>query len=143
MKIGVNLWFLTLIIAIIKVSFTKRSGYKVSKLHLPSKQASFAIEAYFIWNRRKPTQQSRLFLSIVITKFCMLVNLESSNENREFWASQIPYFLLLTNRIPYSCTTIKLQSYDYIGYNRTIVELQLYNYRGYSRTTIEFLFQRY
>ena len=56
MKIGVNLWFLTLIIAIIKVSFTKSIGYKVSKLHLPSKQASFAIEAYFIWNRRKPTQ---------------------------------------------------------------------------------------
>lgn len=56
MKIGVNLWFLTLIIAIIKVSFTKRSGYKVSKLHFPSKQASCAIEAYFIWNRRKPTQ---------------------------------------------------------------------------------------
>lgn len=50
MKIGVNLWFLTLIIAIINVSFTKSSGYKVSKLHLPSKQASFAIEAYFIWN---------------------------------------------------------------------------------------------
>ena len=56
MKIGVNLWFLTLIIAIIKVSFTKRSGYTVSKLHFPSKQAPFAIEAYFIWNRRKPTQ---------------------------------------------------------------------------------------
>ena len=37
MKIGVNLWFLTLIIAIIKVSFTKNSGYKVSKLHLPLK----------------------------------------------------------------------------------------------------------
>ena len=27
MKIGVNLWFLTLIIAIINVSFTKSSGY--------------------------------------------------------------------------------------------------------------------
>ena len=44
MKIGVNLWFLTLIIAIIKVSFTKRSGYKVSKLHLPSKPISFGTE---------------------------------------------------------------------------------------------------
>ena len=51
MKIGVNLWFLTLIIAIIKVSFTKRSGYKVSKLHFPSKQASFAIETGFICHR--------------------------------------------------------------------------------------------
>ena len=48
MKIGVNLWFLTLIIVIIKVSFTKRSGYKVSKLHVPSKQASCAIEIGFI-----------------------------------------------------------------------------------------------
>ena len=34
MRIGGNLWFLTLIIAIIEVSFTKISGYKVSKLHL-------------------------------------------------------------------------------------------------------------
>ena len=34
MKIGVNLWFLTLIITIIKVSFTKSCGYKVSKLHV-------------------------------------------------------------------------------------------------------------
>ena len=34
MRIGVNLCFLTLIIAIIKVSFTKSSGYKVSKLHV-------------------------------------------------------------------------------------------------------------
>ena len=51
MKIGVNLWFLTLIIAIIKVSFTKRSEYKVSKLHLPSKQTSCAIEIGFIQHR--------------------------------------------------------------------------------------------
>lgn len=51
MKLGVNLWFLTLIIAIIKVSFTKRSGYKVSKLHFPSKQASCAIEIGFIRHR--------------------------------------------------------------------------------------------
>ena len=56
MRIGVNLCFLTLIIAIINVSFTKSSGYKVSKLHFPSKQAPYAIEAYFIWNRRKLTQ---------------------------------------------------------------------------------------
>ena len=35
MRIQVNLWFLTLIIAIIKVSFAKNSGYKVSKFHLP------------------------------------------------------------------------------------------------------------
>ena len=51
MKIGVNLWFLTLIITIIKVSFTKRSEYKVSKLHLPSKQTSCAIEIGFIQHR--------------------------------------------------------------------------------------------
>ena len=138
-----NLWFLTLIITIIKVSFTKSSGYKVSKIHVRLKQASFAIEAYFIWSRSNLPQQQGLFLSILITKFCILVNLESSNENREFWASRILYFLLLIKRIPYSCTTIKLQSYDYIGYGCTTVELQLYNYRGYSRTTIEFLFQRY
>lgn len=37
MRIGVNLWFLTLIIAIINVSFTKISGYEVSKLHVLSK----------------------------------------------------------------------------------------------------------
>ena len=37
MRIGVNLWFLTLTITIIKVSFTKSSGYKVSKLHVLSK----------------------------------------------------------------------------------------------------------
>lgn len=49
-----------------------------------SKQASCAIEAYFICNRRKPTQQQVLFLSILITKFCILVKLESSNENRVF-----------------------------------------------------------
>jgi hypothetical protein len=84
MKIGVNLWFLTLIIAIIKVSFTKRSGYTVSKLHFPSKQAPYAIEAYFIWNRRNLPQQQGLFLSILITKFCILVNLESSNKIGSF-----------------------------------------------------------
>ena len=48
MRIGVNLCFLTLIIAIIKVSFTKSSEYKVSKLHVLSKQASCAIEIGFI-----------------------------------------------------------------------------------------------
>ena len=37
MRIGVNLWFLTLIITIIKASFTKSSGYKISKLHVQSK----------------------------------------------------------------------------------------------------------
>ena len=34
MRIEVNLWFLTLTITIVKVSFTKSSGYKVSKLHV-------------------------------------------------------------------------------------------------------------
>ena len=37
MRIGMNLWFLTLINTIIKVSFTKSSGYKVSKIHVRSK----------------------------------------------------------------------------------------------------------
>ena len=106
-----------------------------NRLHVRLKQASFAIEAYFIQSRSNLPLPKRVFLSIFITKFCILVNLESSNENREFWASRILYFLFLIKRIPYSCTTIKLQSYDYIGYSRTTVELQLYNYRGYSRTT--------
>ena len=109
-----------------------------NRLHVRLKQASFAIEAYFIQSRSNLPLPKRVFLSIFITKFCILVNLESSNENREFWASRILYFLFLIKRIPYSCTTIKLQSYDYIGYSRTTVELQLYNYRGYSRTTIDF-----
>ena len=108
-----------------------------NRLHVRLKQASFAIEAYFIQSRNNLPLPKRVFLSIFITKFCILVNLESSNENREFWASRILYFLFLIKRIPYSCTTIKLQSYDYIGYSRTTVELQLYNYRGYSRTSIK------
>ena len=109
-----------------------------NRLHVQLKQASFAIEAYFIQSRNNLPLPKRVFLSIFITKFCILVNLESSNENREFWASRILYFLFLIKRIPYSCTTIKLQSYDYIGYSCTTLELQSYNYRGYSCTTTEF-----
>ena len=53
-------------------------------LELKMKQVSPAIEIGFICNRRKTTQQQVLFLSILITKFCILVKLESSNENRVF-----------------------------------------------------------
>ena len=53
-----------------------------------------------------------------------------------------PCFLLYIKKKTYSCTTIKLQLYDYTCYGCTTVELWLYNYRGYSRTTIDFP-QRY
>ena len=49
-----------------------------------------------------------------------------------------PRFLLYIKNKTYSCTTIKLQLYDYTCYGCTTVELWLYNYRGYSRTTIDF-----
>ena len=47
-------------------------------------------------------------------------------------------FLLAIKNKTYSCTTIKLQLYDYTCYGCTTIELWLYNYRGYSRTTIDF-----
>ena len=49
-----------------------------------------------------------------------------------------PRFLPYIKKKTYSCTTIKLQLYDYTCYDCTTVELWLYNYRGYSRTTIDF-----
>ena len=55
-----------------------------NRLHVRLKEASFAIEAYFIWSRRNLPQQQGLFLSILITKFCILVNLESSNKIGSF-----------------------------------------------------------
>ena len=50
----------------------------------------------------------------------------------------ISYSMLFTERMTYSCTTVWLQLYNYIGYGRTTLELWLYNYMGLSCTTAEF-----
>ena len=52
----------------------------------------------------------------------------------------ISYYMLLAERMTYSCTTIRLRLYDYIGYGCTTLELWLYNYKGLSCTTAEFWF---
>ena len=65
--------------------------------------------------------------SIFITKFHIPTSFESSDKNKGDLEVGNPCFLLYIKNKTYSCTTIKLQ---------------LYNYRGYSRTTIDFP-QRY
>lgn len=50
----------------------------------------------------------------------------------------ISYSMLFAERMTYSCTTVWLQLYNYIGYGRTTLELWLYNYKGLSCTTTEF-----
>lgn len=50
------------------------------------------------------------------------------------------YYMLLAERMTYSCTTIRLRLYNYIGYGCTTLELWLYNYKGFSCTTAEFCF---
>ena len=52
----------------------------------------------------------------------------------------ISYYMLPAERMTYSCTTIRLRLYDYIGYGCTTLELWLYNYKGLSCTTAEFWF---
>ena len=76
--------------------------------------------------------------SIFITKFHIPTNIESKNKNKGNERQEIPVFLLYIKNKTYSCTTIKLQLYDYTCYGCTTVELWSYNYRGYSRTTIDF-----
>ena len=60
---------------------------------------------------------------------------EITNFFRHYFLSRTEVYI---KNKPYSCTTIKLQLYDYTCYGCTTVELWLYNYRGYSRTTIDF-----
>ena len=50
------------------------------------------------------------------------------------------YYMLLAERMTYSCTTIRLRLYNYIDHGCTTLELWLYNYKGLSCTTAEFCF---
>ena len=52
----------------------------------------------------------------------------------------ISYYMLPAERMTYSCTTIRLRLYNYIGYGCTTLELWLYNHKGLSCTTAEFCF---
>lgn len=40
------------------------------------------------------------------------------------------YYMLLAERMTYSCTTIRLRLYNYIDHGCTTLELWLYNYKG-------------
>ena len=73
-----------------------------------------------------------------ITKIHIPTSFESSDKNKGDLEVGNPRFLPYIKKKTYSCTTIKLQLYDYTCYGCTTIELWLYNYRGYSRTTIEF-----
>ena len=76
--------------------------------------------------------------SIFITKIHIPTSFESSDKNNGDLEVGNPCFLLHIKNKTYSCTTIKLQLYDYTCYGCTTVELWSYNYRGYGRTTIDF-----
>ena len=76
--------------------------------------------------------------SIFITKIHIPTSYESSDKNNGDLEVGNPCFLLYIKNKTYSCTTIRLQLYDYTCYGCTTIELWLYNYRGYSRTTIDF-----
>mgnify|MGYP006889651964 CR=1 FL=1 len=96
------------------------------KLH----NANCIIHIDFSYYRGKVSFKSYNFPSKHITIFHTPTSFESGDKNKGNWETEIPYFLLSMKNKTYSCTTIKLQLYNYTCYGCTTPELWSYNDRG-------------
>lgn len=89
---------------------------------------------------RRSLSPSGYAMSNIVSELSQIPDFQSrwlrGGENIGF----ISYYMLLAERMTYSCTTIRLRLYNYIGYGCTTLELWLYNYKGLSCTTAEFWF---
>lgn len=100
--------------------------FELCKLH----NANCIIHVDFSYYRGKVSFKSYNFPSKHITIFHTPTSFESGDKNKGNWETEIPYFLLSMKNKTYSCTTIKLQLYNYTCYGCTTPELWSYNDRG-------------